>query len=89
MQQRALGAARVVAPGLTGGRHGPRLKDLFELVKTRGHAQVKFAIESKITPQRPDQTPEPERFVRLLLQEIKDHDMSEQVQILSFDWRTL
>ena len=67
----------------------PRLKDLFELVKTQGHTQVKFAIETKITPQRPDQTPEPERFVQLLLQEIKEHGMSERVQILSFDWRTL
>jgi glycerophosphoryl diester phosphodiesterase len=67
----------------------PRLKDLFELVKTQGHTQVKFAIETKITPQRPDQTPDPERFVQLLLQEIKEHGMSERVQILSFDWRTL
>ena len=67
----------------------PRLKDLFELVKAQGHTQVKFAIETKITPQRPDQTPDPERFVQLLLQEIKDHGMSERVQILSFDWRTL
>ena len=67
----------------------PRLKDLFELVKTQGNTQVKFAIETKITPQRPDQTPDPERFVQLLLQEIKNHGMTERVQILSFDWRTL
>ena len=67
----------------------PRLKDLFELVKAQGHTQVKFAIETKITPQRPDQTPDPERFVQLLLKEIKEHGMSERVQILSFDWRTL
>ena len=67
----------------------PRLKDLFEMVKAQGHSQVKFAIETKITPQRPDQTPDPERFVQLLLQEIREHGMSERVQILSFDWRTL
>ncbi len=67
----------------------PRLKDLFELVKAQGNTQVKFAIETKITPQRPDQTPDPERFVQLLLQDIKEHGMSERVQILSFDWRTL
>ena len=67
----------------------PRLKDLFELVKAQGNTQVKFAIETKITPQRPDQTPDPERFVQLLLQDIKDHGLSERVQILSFDWRTL
>lgn len=67
----------------------PRLKDLFELVKAQGHSQVKFAIETKITPQRPDQTPDPEQFVQLLLQEIREHGMQNRVQILSFDWRTL
>ncbi len=67
----------------------PRLKDLFELVKAQGHSQVKFAIETKITPQRPDQTPDPERFVQMLLQEIREHGMQSRVQILSFDWRTL
>ena len=67
----------------------PRLKDLFELIKAQGNTQVKLAIETKITPQRPDQTPDPERFVQMLLQEIKDHGMSERVQILSFDWRPL
>lgn len=67
----------------------PKLKDLFELVKAQGHTQVKFAIETKITPQRPDQTPDPERFVQLLLQEIREHGMRERVQILSFDWRIL
>jgi glycerophosphoryl diester phosphodiesterase len=67
----------------------PRLKDLFEMVKSGGHQQVKFAIETKITPQRPDQTPEPEKFVELLLQEIQQYELEDRVQILSFDWRTL
>ena len=74
--------------GLDGVRI-PRLKDLFELVKAQSNTQVKFAIETKITPQRPDQTPEPERFVQLLLQEVREHGMQDRVQILSFDWRTL
>jgi glycerophosphoryl diester phosphodiesterase len=67
----------------------PRLKDLFELVQQGGHQQVKFAIETKITPQRPEQTPEPEKFVELLLQEIQSYGLEDRVQILSFDWRTL
>lgn len=67
----------------------PRLKDLFELVKAQGYTQVQFAIETKITPQRPDQTPDPERFVQLLLQEVREHGLQGRVQILSFDWRTL
>lgn len=66
-----------------------RLTDLFEMVKAGGYDRVKFAIETKITPQNPGQTPDPERFVQLLLQAIKAHDMAERVQILSFDWRSL
>lgn len=67
----------------------PRLKDLFELVKAQGHTQVQFAIETKITPQRPDQTPDPDRFVQLLVKEVREHGLQGRVQILSFDWRTL
>ena len=67
----------------------PRLKDLFEMVKVGGYQQVKFAIETKITPQRPDQTPDPEKFVELLLQEIQQYGLQDRVQILSFDWRAL
>jgi glycerophosphoryl diester phosphodiesterase len=50
---------------------------------------VKFAIETKITRGRPEQTPDPETFAKLLLQEIEDNGMQGRVQVLSFDWRTL
>lgn len=71
------------------GTHIPTLAELFDMVKASGNTRVKFAIETKLTPQRPDQTPPPERFVQMLLQVIREHGMQERVQILSFDWRTL
>jgi len=71
------------------GQRIPRLKDLFDLVKLSGNKTVKFAIETKVTPTHPDSTPSPERVVELLLKEIRDDDMMDRVQILSFDWRTL
>jgi len=71
------------------GTRIPRLKDLFDRVKALGNTQVKFAIETKITPGRPEQTPDPETFAKLLLQEIEDSGMQGRVQVLSFDWRTL
>lgn len=71
------------------GQKIPRLKDLFDLVKSLGNTTVKFAIETKITPTTPEKTPDPERFVQLLLKEVADGGMADRVQILSFDWRTL
>jgi glycerophosphoryl diester phosphodiesterase len=42
-----------------------------------------------LTPTRPEQTPDPESFVRQLLKVINDNNMQARVQIQSFDWRTL
>jgi glycerophosphoryl diester phosphodiesterase len=72
------------------GTRIPRLADLLRMVRESGNEQVRFAIETKLTPHRPEQTPDPETFVRLLLKEIDDAGLAaERVQILSFDWRTL
>lgn len=71
------------------GTRIPRLRDLFEKVKALGNDKVKFAIETKITPLRNDQTPTPERFAELLLREVDDAGMASRVQVQSFDWRTL
>ena len=71
------------------GQRIPRLKDVFDLAKSSGNTAVKFAIEIKLTPLHPEQTPNPEKLVQLLLKEIKDNAMTDRVQILSFDWRSL
>lgn len=71
------------------GTRVPRLADLFELVKKGGHDHVRFAIETKIDPRRPEATRGPEEFVRLLLDEIRRAGLLGRVQILSFDWRAL
>ena len=71
------------------GTRIPRLQDLFDRVKAMGNSQVQFAIETKLTPTRPEQTPDPESFVRQLLRVINDNGMQARVQIQSFDWRTL
>lgn len=71
------------------GQRIPKLKDLFELVKASGDTKVKLAIEAKITPLRPEQTPSPEKFADMLLEEIRDNGFIDRVQILSFDWRVL
>lgn len=71
------------------GTRVPRLADLFELVKKGGHHQLRFAIETKLDPHKPEATRAPEEFARLLLDEIRRAGLLQRVQILSFDWRTL
>ena len=71
------------------GTRIPRLSDLFDLVKRRGDDKVRFAIETKVRPTHPDETPAPEPFARAVVQEIRKGGMAARSQILSFDWRTL
>lgn len=71
------------------GTRIPRLRDLFERMKQLGHHQLRYAIETKITPHQPQQTPPPEKFAELLLALVDEYGLRDRVQILSFDWRTL
>lgn len=71
------------------GTRIPRLSDLFELVKRSGDDTVRFAIETKVTPDSPEETPPPEPFATAVVAEIRKAGMAARSQILSFDWRTL
>jgi glycerophosphoryl diester phosphodiesterase len=71
------------------GTRVPRLSDLFDLVKKGGHDAVRFAIETKIDPRRPDATLAPEPFAAAVVDAIRKAGMAQRAQILSFDWRTL
>lgn len=72
------------------GERIPTLDELFTRVKARADAaHVRFNIETKLTPDEPQVTPEPAAFVRALLAVIDRHGMRERVAIQSFDWRTL
>ncbi|HYD58016.1 MAG TPA: glycerophosphodiester phosphodiesterase, partial [Burkholderiales bacterium] len=69
------------------GARIPRLADLFELV--RGNAKVRFAIETKVHPEKPAETAAPEPFARAVVDAIRKAGVAERSQVLSFDWRTL
>jgi len=71
------------------GSRVPRLSDLFDLVSRGGHDQVRFAIETKLDPRRPEATLPPEPFAKAVVDEIRKAGMAGRAQILSFDWRTL
>jgi glycerophosphoryl diester phosphodiesterase len=67
----------------------PTLKELIGLVRKSGDSHVRLNIETKIDPDRPDESPEPERFVALLLELLRAEDFESRVMVQSFDWRTL
>ena len=71
------------------GQRIPSLAELFELVQRRGASRVRFNIETKITPLKPELTPEPEAFVRAILDLARRHGMTQRITLQSFDWRTL
>jgi glycerophosphoryl diester phosphodiesterase len=71
------------------GERVPTLAALFEQVKARGADHVRFAIETKIHPNRPDETLAVGPFVDAVLGAIRAAGMTQRVRLISFDWRTL
>jgi glycerophosphoryl diester phosphodiesterase len=76
--QRAVPGARI-----------PTLAEVLDLVRRSGDVHVRLNIETKIDPDRPDESPDPERFVTLLLNFLQAEKFSDRVMVQSFDWRTL
>jgi glycerophosphoryl diester phosphodiesterase len=71
------------------GTRVPKLADLFALVKKSGNEQVRFNIETKISPLKPNETLDPETFVKRVVELVRKEGMAARVSIQSFDWRTL
>ncbi|MCK1358403.1 glycerophosphodiester phosphodiesterase [Bradyrhizobium sp. 199] len=71
------------------GTRIPTLSELFTLVRKSGNLRVRLNIETKIDPNRPDETFDPQAFVAKLLGLIEAETFSDRVMIQSFDWRTL
>ncbi len=71
------------------GARIPRLAELFALVRRSANETVRFAIETKVSPEAPDLTIEPEAFARLVIAAIREGGMARRSTVLSFDWRTL
>jgi glycerophosphoryl diester phosphodiesterase len=67
----------------------PSLEQLFQMVKERKQDSVRFNIETKVNPLRPDDTATPEQMVNALLRVIGAQGMASRCTIQSFDWRTL
>jgi glycerophosphoryl diester phosphodiesterase len=67
----------------------PTLAEVFDLVRRSGNQQVKLNIETKIDPNHPENSPDPDHFVTLLLALLEREKFADRVMVQSFDWRTL
>ena len=70
------------------GTRIPRLEEVFDLARRSGR-QVRFNIETKISPRAPGETLAPEPFARALIAEIRRAGVQSRATVQSFDWRTL
>jgi len=82
-------AARFPEQAPADGARVPRLAELFALVRKAGNGQVRFNIETKISPAAPAETLPPEEFARALIAEIRAAGVAARTTVQSFDWRTL
>jgi glycerophosphoryl diester phosphodiesterase len=82
-------AARFPEQAPADGARVPRLAELFALVRKAGNDQVRFNIETKISPAAPAETLPPEEFARALIAEIRAAGVAARTTVQSFDWRTL
>jgi len=70
------------------GERIPTLLELFELTKSSGKTP-RFNIETKLSPDKPAETPDPETFTRLVVEAVRAAGLTSRTTIQSFDWRTL
>jgi glycerophosphoryl diester phosphodiesterase len=71
------------------GERIPRLAEVFGLARSRGDAEVRFNVETKLTPDQPNLTAPPEEFAKAVVDAVRDAGMESRTTIQSFDWRTL
>lgn len=71
------------------GTRMPQLRDVFDLARRAGAGSIRYNIETKLSPFKPQEAPPPEVFAGRLVEEIRAHGLAGQVSIQSFDWRSL
>ena len=71
------------------GTSVPTLTEVFDLVNKSGNQAVRFNIEIKINPERPDLTWSPEKFARAVIDVVRAYKMEDRVMLQSFNWRAL
>lgn len=71
------------------GTRIPTLREVYALAKKAGNATVRFNVETKLDPGKPDETPAPDAFADAVLAVVREAGALDRTSIQSFDWRTL
>ncbi|MFT5447892.1 MAG: glycerophosphoryl diester phosphodiesterase [Gammaproteobacteria bacterium] len=69
------------------GARIPTLQQVVELLHEHGDERVRLNVEAKLDPRHPQLTARPEVFARLLVNLLRETDMTARAAIQSFDWR--
>jgi glycerophosphoryl diester phosphodiesterase len=67
----------------------PTLKEVFDLVRRANAPNIRFNIETKLTPTSGADTPDPETFAAATVRAVREAGLTARASIQSFDWRTL
>jgi len=70
------------------GARIPTLAQLFELARSSGRTP-RFNIETKLSPDKPGEAPEPEAFAHKVVDAVRSAGLADRTTVQSFDWRTL
>ncbi|HLK66462.1 MAG TPA: glycerophosphodiester phosphodiesterase [Bryobacteraceae bacterium] len=68
---------------------GTRIPTLDEVFDLAGRGNFDFNIETKSFPEKPEYSPAPAEFVRLVLEKVRKYHLEKRVILQSFDFRTL
>jgi glycerophosphoryl diester phosphodiesterase len=82
-------AARLPDQLAVDGERIPRLADVFALARSRGDNDVRFNVETKLSPDQPGLTLPPEPFAQAVVAAVRSAGLESRTTIQSFDWRTL
>jgi glycerophosphoryl diester phosphodiesterase len=68
---------------------GTKVPTFDEVLMLAKKSKVDLNVETKIFPSKPELTPSPEEFAKLVIDAVRKHKMESRLILQSFDWRTL
>lgn len=71
------------------GERIPTLAELVALTRSMGKMQVRFFLETKLDPHRPEDAPDPTTFAKQVLEILRREGIEARTVVQSFDWRSL